>query len=432
MPNLPNFVALLLTALVMLSGCRPNPLRCDDHVLHNCELPPDMVDGQQGCISNDQCTPPTAVCNVSTTVCVQCTSDQAAACKGATAVCSAANTCVQCTAAQPGACIATTPICNVDSNQCEKCTAHAQCVASGVCLADGSCASQGDVAYVAPAPAGTDNTTCTKANPCISPSKALQTQRRYIRFSGATDEAVSIADQDVALIGEPNAQLTSTRNGLLLEIRGSSHVVVDQLVVTGASGTAGIGITLQVGSTGSLTISRSTISNNQGGGVSILGGTFAVVGNVFYNNGGINTSIGGIAISTPQNPANRLEFNTFSRNQVQDGLGAAIQCAAGAMFTARNNIMSENGTLTNAEQVGGSCKHAYSIARPGTPLPPAQNNTSSDPAFVDAAKGDLHIQPGSLARHAADPTSDLTGIASQDIDGDPRVAPADIGADQVK
>jgi hypothetical protein len=323
------------------------------------------------------------------------------------------------------------PICNANSNQCERCTAHAQCVASAVCLADGSCANQADVAYVAPAPVGTDNTTCTKTSPCISPSTALQTRRPYIRFSGTTDEAVSIADQDVALIGEPSAQLTSTKNGLLLEIRGSSHVVVDQLGISGASGAAGVGITMQVGSTGSLTISRSTITNNQGGGVSVLGGTFAIVGNVFYNNGGINTSIGGIAISTPQNPANRLEFNSFSRNQIQDGQGAAVQCAAGATFTARNNIMSDNGTLTNMEQVGGTCKHTYSIVRPGT-VPTGMNNTPSDPAFVDPAKGDLHIQPTSPARHAADPTSDLTGIASRDIDGDARVAPADIGADQVK
>ncbi|HEX3476715.1 MAG TPA: right-handed parallel beta-helix repeat-containing protein [Kofleriaceae bacterium] len=346
-----------------------------------------------------------------------------------------------------------------------------------MCLADGSCASQADVAYVARAPAGSDNPTCTKANPCTSLSTALQTSRRYIKLSGTTDAGatVSIIDQDVTLLGDPGAQLTTTKNGLLLEVRGSSHVAIYDLEVTGASGATGIGISMPAGSSGaielhrgkvtnnvgggisinggslvisqstisgnqsngisfsggSLVISQSTISGNQDGGVSISGGTFAIVGNVFYNNGGINTSIGGIAISTPQNAANRLEFNSFSRNQVQDGLGAAIQCAAGAMFTARNNIMSENGTLSNLEQLGGTCKHSYSIVRPGT-LPPGTSNTSSDPAFVDAAKGDLHILPGSPARRAADPTSDLTGIASRDIDGDPRVAPADLGADQAK
>src|SRR6185436_9050200 len=125
---------------------------------------------------------------------------------------------------------------------------------------------------------------------------------------------------------------------------------------------------------GSLTISRSTIRDNQGGGISVSNGIFAIVGNVFFNNGANSSNVGGVAISTAQNAANRLELNSFSRNLAQDGLGTAIQCVAG-MFTARNNIMSENGTLTNSEQVSGTCKHAYSIARPGT-VPTGTNNTA--------------------------------------------------------
>ena len=40
--------------------------------------------------------------------------------------------------------------------------------------------------------------------------------------------------------------------------------------------------------------------------------------------------------------------------------------------------------------------------------------------------------PSSPSQRAhGDPTSDLTGIASHDIDGDPRVSPADLGADQI-
>jgi hypothetical protein len=67
-----------------------------------------------------------------------------------------------------------------------------------------------------------------------------------------------------------------------------------------------------------------------------------------------------------------------------------------------------------------------------TQPPPGTGNLVGDPLFVDPNKGDLHIQSTSKARHAADPAADLTGIASHDIDGDLRVAPADIGADQVK
>lgn len=436
---MPSCAALLTLALVALSGCRCNPQYCEGHIGNNCDLPASAIDGQQGCISNDQCSGSTSVCNVSAAVCVQCTTDQPGACTGATPVCGATNTCVECTGAQLAACTGATPICNADSNKCERCTAHAQCTGSAVCLPDGSCANQTDVAYVAPQPVGSDNASCTKTTPCVNMNKALQTSRRYVKLSGTTDEVgqtVSINNQDVTLLADPGAQLTSTSNGLLLEIRGTSHVAIYDLEITGASGATGIGISVPTGSGGSLTISRSTISNNQGGGISVMGGTFVIVGNVFFNNGADSTLIGGVAIGSMQNATNRLEFNSFLRNKIQNGLGSAIQCVAGT-FTARNNIMSDNGTISNSEQVGGTCMHSYSIVRPGTlptasTIPAGANNIATDPEFVDTVNGDLHIKPGSPARHAADPSSDLTGITSEDIDGDSRVAPADIGADQVK
>jgi hypothetical protein len=153
------------------------------------------------------------------------------------------------------------------------------------------------------------------------------------------------------------------------------------------------------------------------------------VGNVFFANGTSLGNVGGVAVSTSQSSANRLEFNSFNKNQTQNGLGTAIQCVAGT-FTARNNAMSENGTLTNMEQVGGTCVHAYSIARPGT-VPPGTGNSGMDPMFENTTTGDLHLKAGSPALGAADPASMLTGPAEFDIDGNKRTSPADIGADEV-
>jgi hypothetical protein len=101
------------------------------------------------------------------------------------------------------------------------------------------------------------------------------------------------------------------------------------------------------------------------------------------------------------------------------------------LFTAENNIMSDNRTRTGMEQVGGTCGYAYSIVRPGT-LPPGTGNKATDPLFVNPATGDLHLQATSPARGASDPNADLTGIASHDIDGTARHAPADMGAYQFK
>lgn len=100
-----------------------------------------------------------------------------------------------------------------------------------------------------------------------------------------------------------------------------------------------------------------------------------------------------------ESATNRLELNSFNRNKALDTLGTAIHCLV-SMFTARNNIMSVNGTLSNMEQVGGNCAHAYSIVRPGM-LPPGPGNSSMDPLFVNATTGDLHVSAGSPALGAA-------------------------------
>jgi hypothetical protein len=181
---------------------------------------------------------------------------------------------------------------------------------------------------------------------------------------------------------------------------------------------------------GTLTVTRSTISGNSGGGISVGNNTiFAIVGNVVFQNGTQAGLVGGISIATSQNAANRLEFNSLNQNQVQGGIGAAIHCVAGT-FTARNNIMSENGTQTNLEQVGGTCAHAYSIARPGT-VPVGTGNSAMDPLFANTLTGDLHLKPGSPAIGAADPSSGLTGPAELDIDNQKRTSPAEMGADEI-
>jgi hypothetical protein len=311
----------------------------------------------------------------------------------------------------------------------------------------------------------------------------------------AADEAISIDSHNVTMLADPGAQLTSTKNGLLLEVKGSSQVAIYDLEITGASGGAGFGISLPTGNTakldlnrakvtsnfaggisisggdvtlsqttisnnqgngitatggtltvsqstlsgnqgigisngGALTISQSVISGDQGGGIAVMSGAFVVVGNFFFNNGNVGSAVSGIAINTTESPANRLEFNSFNQNRAQGGVGQGVSCIAGA-FTAKDNILSNNGTLAQTAQTSGSCSHSFSILHP-PPSPPLGTNSGSDPMFVDEAKGDLHIQATSPARHYADPTAYLTGIASHDIDGDLRVAPADIGADQVK
>lgn len=419
------WISLAAVAMVVMAAChKVNDLYCEGH-----PLDPSCMDAMtRSCSSNAQCAAPTAVCKVS------------------------AMTCVQCTGAEASACTGVTPVCGAD-NACRRCETHADCPSSA-CLPNGSCGSDDVVAYVDAA--GTDNTMCTKAMPCTKLAAALATGRAYVKFHGTTDEAVSIAGgRQVTFLADAGAKLTRTNGvGAIITVQdsGTSLAVYDLSISNAPNNPSGVGLVISAaGGPPAVSLTRVTIANNPGGGISASGGTltvtqstlkgntggginvgsgavFVIVGNVFFNNGSSASTIGGVTILTTQSAMNRLEFNTFNKNQTQDTIGSAIQCTAGT-FEARNNIMSGNGTLSNTEQTGGSCTHAYSIALPGT-LPPGGTNIARDPLFKDTITGDLHIQPGSPAIRAAAPGSDLTGIAAHDIDGDARISPADLGADE--
>jgi hypothetical protein len=301
-----------------------------------------------------------------------------------------------------------------------------------------------------------------------------------VKFHGIIDEAVLVSGgRAVTFLADPGAELTrSTGNGAIVTVQDdqTSLSVYDLSISNAPNSSSGIGCLIPAGagaptlsltrvsiannpgggivtavgvaavmqssivdnqnggvssSGGMLSVVQSRISGNRGGGIYLFGGVFVIVGNVFFDNGWLMSTVGGISITTTASSESRLDFNSFALNTSQDGVGPAIQCIAAA-FTAKNNIMSDNRTSSLvANQFGGACMHAYTIARPGT-LPPGIGNGISDPLFVAPARGDLHLQANSPARRAADPASDLNGIASHDIDGNARVAPADIGAYQFR
>jgi hypothetical protein len=240
------------------------------------------------------------------------------------------------------------------------------------------------------------------------------------------------------------SQCTVTGNGLTgtsafgYGDRSGVYVMETALTVTGSTvagnGTFGVYLFGHGVTVSQCAISGNVVRENPAGGLEVLNATSVdIVNNFFFANGSGTSSGGGLIVDTvtPANPPvpSRLEFNSFSRNLAKDGVGSAIQCGAGVTLAARNDILSGNGTSTNLEQVGGPCTHMYSIVQPGA-LPSGAGNLATDPAFRDVAAGDLHLQPGSPALGAADPSSDLAGLAGRDIDGDARTIPADIGADE--
>ena len=423
------------------------------------------------CTDNANCTDPAApVCDLAAQVCVECTPESAAACTGQKPICGADNVCRACTA-------------HAD------CLASMVCLPDGSCGIEDQVAyvaNGGTSATCAKsAPCNTLTAAILLGKPYIKVASGEPVK---------DTKTTTIDGKVVTILADPGARLDREGDGPILEIRSpTTDVKIYDLEITGASGATGAdaiiltpnggtpkltltrvkitgnqglgisasggaltisqstlsgntngGISISGGALtvsqstfsgnangisingGALAISRSTLSGNANGGISITGGTFDIVNNFFFSNGGLGSSVGGLVISTTQNAANRLEFNSFNKNQTQDGIGPSVHCVAGA-FTARNNIMS--GPLSQAAHFGGTCQHAYSVATPGT-LPPGTGNVASNPMFVNTTTGDLHLSAASPARGMADPASALTGPAAVDIDGQPRTAPADIGADE--
>jgi hypothetical protein len=266
------------------------------------------------------------------------------------------------------------------------------------------------------------------------------------------DEQVQVNNQNVTLLANPGATLTSTKNGLLLEIRGSSQVEIYDLTITGASGASGIGISLPAGNSvslalhratvtnntgggivatgGSVTVSQSTISGNAAGGVSLSGGQFDISNSIIASNGGPATAIGGVRFDQTNSGTRRFEFNTVTNNNGIDGAALGVVCTlVGQPVTFSDNIVYANQTGGTRTQVGGAnCNWHFSDIGPTALLD--TGNVNADPLFVDPARSNFHLQATSPAKDAADPAA-TTNI---DIDGDarPQGSGRDMGADEVK
>jgi hypothetical protein len=435
-----------------LGGKRPKQSFCEMHP-DNQECQQEYPDADTRCRSNMDCAAPTGVCDLSgSRMCVQCIApDEKSACIGSTPACATDHVCVQCVAPdQISACTGKTPICAAD-HTCQPCRKHQDCASSHVCLADGSCAQADQVAYVDPVVG--NGSMCSVTVPCKRIADALATSRPILKLNGLLDEQVQIADRNVSLFAEPGSKLTSSMNGVVLEIRGSSQVAISDLTVTGASGpaTTGLGISLPPGSNASLdlrrvavtdntgggisasgallTIAQSTISGNQGGGISVVGSQFDITNSIITGNGGPQASFGGIRFDQVNSGNRRFEFNTVTNNGAMDGSVVGVVCTLVAQpVTFANNIVYANQIGGTRSQVGGAnCNWNYSDIGPDTVI--GTGNMNADPLFINPTQSNFHLQPTSPARGRADPGSTVR----IDIDGEtrPQGNGYEMGADEI-
>lgn len=401
-------------------------------------------------------------------------------------------TCVQCTQDMHDFCQGMTPHCDLTTEFCSACLVDSDCGRAGVCLPTGSCADPSTIIHAISTGGSRNTTTCGgpgAGNPCDLDTALLVVQ------SGARGTVIKLDDAgpykstmnnfivDIGAsigltIDARNATLHPNADGAIFTINSNAGMMILGGTIEGATGAGGDGIRCSMNGTlivdgtiiqtnnetairtssctvtvtnatilnngggglfagidlddGVVTISRSLITGNHGGGINSNKTGFVIVGNVFLGNGDPSGIVGGILFNTSKT-GNRLEFNTISENNSQASAIAGVNCSADVNFAAQNNIIWSNNSRLGGTgvQVGGACVYSYSDIGP-TALPVGGinggHNMDADPLFVSDMT-DMHLKPGSPVHEQANPGANLTDIASKDLDGKPRVARPGFGAD---
>jgi hypothetical protein len=263
--------------------------------------------------------------------------------------------CVQCIAPDRiAACAGMTPICG-DDRTCRAFSSNDQC-ASSVCLPDGSCGDEVQVAYVAP---GGGGATCMRSSPCATLAAALAAKRPTVKIGVGLvkDNATTTIDgRRVVIVADAGAKLDRDGNGVLLEIRSANaDVQIFDLEITGQTGAPGDGVIAVVGNGGSpkLALTRVRLVDNQGVGLSSLGGAITIDDSTISGNSdGVSFAGGTVTIvgSTVSANANTgvVAGNgtlTIRRSTLAQNAISGVSINGGAM-TLEKSTIAKNGRIS--------------------------------------------------------------------------------------
>ncbi|HWU88758.1 MAG TPA: right-handed parallel beta-helix repeat-containing protein [Kofleriaceae bacterium] len=360
--------------------------------------------------------------------------------------------CVQCTAEEKQSCTGATPACG-DDHMCRGCIKDDEC-SSNVCLEDGTCADAVNVIYASATGAGAAG--CGQqlgTNECSLAQAVMEVQgaRNIIKLRPSTYGVTGLAGQDfqkptVLVARGSTINRGGGGNGAILTVSGQALTLIGG-TITGAVADDGVQCTangalrihealitdnaesgIEVDAC-ELTVSRSTISLNRGGGIFMSGVTpkpVNITNNFIHSNGLTSSPVGGLLLL----PAgtSTVEFNTVVDNRAaqSSGVGGGIRCNTTGTFNFPNNLVYRNtGGIGNQVQVIGECTFldSFQLADP--------TGSENVPMFVapNAATPDYHLTP-QTPLEIRDKV-DCTGV---DFDGQRRPinGKCDLGADELQ
>jgi len=420
------------------NGAHGAPRTCiADPISSECEAPGDCTNPARPlCIGNRcvecadgaACDNPTPACNADTHLCGPCTGPDDCVGDPGGGEC-LVGACVECADASDCAEL-TAPVCEPSDHACRGCRLDGEC-ATGVCdRTRGSCAATDEVLYVA---AGGTGLNCTRAAPCgtINGALTLAGGSRIIAIGPGTftETLIVTGNRTVRLHGAGAGAVGATTitagvtNTSVLVVSGGATLTIENLVVSGASGASASGVRC---TDASVTVRRSRITANSGGGVSVARCNVELVNDIIDLNGGPTSSFGGVLLNDLLvGVTATFAFNTVINNAAFTATIAGVTCSqVNLTIPLESSIVYGNGAITDREIAddGNSCVAMHSVVGDVTPGP-TNINTNPGP-FTNG-----HLGAGSPVEGTADAAATL----DHDLDGDLRPAGTgrDPGADEL-
>lgn len=390
--------------------------------------------------------------------------------------CSAQGVCVGCLDAAQ--CPASAAICDGGTNTCRGCTQDSEC-AGGVCLeADGVCAPDATVVFVSGS-GGTDSGDCSRTAPCRTLAYAFgrtSVTRNVISTSSGslppeastlsvfteltidgnatvipvttngspifhTTMAGRLALEGVTvdgtgLVASPSLRITAgggVRVGLHSELRGAAVINGGTLTLENSSVGGEVECTNGTFAARSTDFSRVVTTTNCQTSIvrsrlrgadrllAILGGSASVINSLFVQSYELSDSIYISAV----NPGSSFAFNTVVNTSGVTSDGVALNCDSSLAVTS--NIFAYRSQHPHGP--GAGCRTHYSLyddVASAFPTPPLDAQMAPiGTFFTNLTAKDFHLASTSPARGKADPAA----MVQDDLEGNPRPAPAGTRAD---
>jgi hypothetical protein len=196
--------------------------------------------------------------------------------------------------------------------------------------------------------------------------------------------------------GQAASIIADTDDGLL-QISGTSKVVIDGFVISalGLSSTSGTTLTMRrsllrdlvspaMFTSATVTLDRMQISSNYAG-LSFDGGTLQLTNSVITG----NAIPDGQSLITLAGGSGTMQFTTLYKNMLATATAQVVSCKNSSTVSIKNSIVASNGVTG---QIAAACSVVSGSLVVGT-----SDNTSGqikqDPVFVDPSGLDLRLKP---------------------------------------